>query len=538
MGEVFVAARPVSMPASVSIWLLAGVITLFGCSRAPDVPRQNPAEVGKPPAANRSVEPDEVPTLDEVMSAQPGPDAIHATVLSPRNLTPAELRYGRAPQPHPSITYKPEVVLVAGGADSIRGVSPDGLVWTIDARANGADGLSVGRVAFVTGRCVGRVLHLTRRGNNLEVLLGPVELTDIYRRLELAITQPLDLQQSIELPMPQFDGVSFPLEGDKIRQPPSGVDMRPLLGSTTASPAMLEYGGHLLKTQVSPGIPQRINVGFQTSPLITGKGFGAELRHQGKGVVIVAQAQLQIATPELDLYIKVIDDHVSARLILKNTAGLLLAFDAVTGDDFSRNVHWHMPFQGVSFPLGGPAPFTIDFRHSVDVETVFSGKNSQFSARGEYGLKGDIGLVYSGKQLMTVGPHGFSTLSSLFKNMSGTSFGPRGIIISHHLNIVAGMGYLGFSAGPSAKILTSLGTARGSDGGIVRCAGATLAMQMTGGVGWTIPAGLAEAVNAVLSLFRVDPIPDHGGVYLPWQHLFPPKTAGAEAGICGGGEGT
>jgi hypothetical protein len=529
----------VTAPTVFSTTCVAGVawalLLLGGCAKEPakraaTPPADAPSPVAALPAADGGAPVDDAALV-------PGPDAIHATVLSLADLSPAERLYGRAPQPHPSIRYQKDVVLMPAGAGAIRGVSPNGLIWTIDARAAGADDLAAGKVAFITGRCVGRVLHLTRRDNDVELLLGPVELTDIFKTMELTVTQPLDLAQSLELPTPQFDGVEFPLDGDQVKLPPSGVDMRRLMGATRGPPAVDRYGGAFLPVQVSPGIPQRINVGFHTKPLLNGKGFGAELRHEGKGVVIVAQAQLQISTPELDLYIRVQDDKVHTRLILKNSAGLLLAFDAISGDDFSRNVHWHMPFRGVSFPLGGPLPFSIDFRHSVDVETVFSGKRSQFSLKGEYGLKGDFGVVFTGTDFMTVGPHAFTTVHSVFDNMSGASIGPRGVVLQHQLNIVAGVGYLGFTAGPSASIHTSLGAARGSDIGIVRCAGATLAIQMTGGVGWTIPAGLAEAVNTVLSLFRVDPIPDHGGAYLPWQFVIGPKTAGAEAGVCGGGSG-
>lgn len=519
-------------------WLLL-VLAVCSCSRSSPTPPEDtdarPAhETGAPVADATGPR-----TFEEAAAAlQPGPNAIRATVLDASTLTPAEQMYGLAPQPHPSISYQKDVVLVAGGANAIRGMSGDGLLWILDASAKGTEALAVGRVAFVTGRCVGRVLHLERQGDSVRLLLGPVELTDIYRRLELTFSHSIDLQKTLPLPAPQSDLVRFPLEGDDVSLPPTGVDMSRLMGSTMP-PSFWRDGGQFRHAQVSPGIPQRLNVELQTSrPLINGAGFGAEMRHEGAGTRIVAQAQLQFATPRLEGYIHVRDGSLYAKLMVKNAAALLLAFDAVAGDDFSRNVNWQLPLGGVSFPLAPPVPLSVDFRHTLSVRTVFSGKNAHFGARGKYELKGDIGIVIYHMNPYPVGPTIKSTIDSLFDNMSGASIGPNGIVLNHEVHIVAGVGAAGFTAGPSAQILTSLGTARGSDIGIVRCAGATLAMHIRGGVGWTVPAGLVKATNWVLGLFRVKPIPDHGGFYSSWMRLLKPITAGAQAGICGGGGGT
>jgi len=40
--------------------------------------------------------------------------------LKKSELTPAEIKYGVAPVPDPSITYQPAVVVIGGGADAIR----------------------------------------------------------------------------------------------------------------------------------------------------------------------------------------------------------------------------------------------------------------------------------------------------------------------------------------------------------------------------------------------------------------------------------
>lgn len=113
--------------------------------------------------------------------------------------------------PDPSAVYKPGVVIVEGGAKAIRSLSPDGLFWTIDPDAPGATRLSAGTIAFVTGRCVGRVLHMQRSAAGLTLLLGPVELTDIYERLEIRVeSQPIDLAETIEKATPRLPGWRMP----------------------------------------------------------------------------------------------------------------------------------------------------------------------------------------------------------------------------------------------------------------------------------------------------------------------------------------
>jgi hypothetical protein len=468
---------------------------------------------------------------------------IQAHLLKKSDLTPAEIRYGRAPQRDSRVVYQPDVIIVGGGADVIRTEGPDPLTWTIDARARHASSLEVGKIAFVTGRCVGRVLMVKRNGANLTLILGPVDLTEIYRKLDVTINQPLDLTQAIEDAGPQFPGLKFPVEGQDAALPRLASTSRmpnvgPENGWLPESRAPLHNAQYeLLPIQDHPGaagiLPLPPPVQFQVKKRLNrADGVGMEFGHDGSGAIIRAQVQFGLKKPSLDVYISIDNGKVQGRVILHNAASLLMAFDSAVGQDFAGNVTWYSPGGGISFPIGGPVPLAFDVRHDFWVETAFAGRQSSFSAGGEYEINADLGFAFTGKTFIPYGPQGLVVRKDMFKNLTGASIGPRGLLLKHQVTITAGVGGLGFTAGPQFVILTSLGTAKGSDIGIVPCKTVNLAMDLQGGVGWTIPEPITIFVNAFLRLVNVKPIQSHGGFHPPAKRLFTQRTW-TESGICG-----
>src|SRR5437016_8470881 len=158
---------------------------------------------------------------------------VQAHILKKSELTPAEIKYGRGPKRDRMVTYQNDVVIVDQGPEAIRSAGADGFTWIIDARA-GRD-LGVGKIAFVTGRCVGRVLLAKREGDNLRLVLGPVELTDIFKKLDVTVRQQLDSAQGIEYGPPQIPGMTLPLSGSDAA-PSDWAGMRPMRIPETGSP--------------------------------------------------------------------------------------------------------------------------------------------------------------------------------------------------------------------------------------------------------------------------------------------------------------
>ena len=459
---------------------------------------------------------------------------MQARLLRKDELTPAEIKYGRAPRPDPSVKYQPDVVLVAGGPGIIKSVSPDGLTWRIDAKTDPSGDIQIGKIAFITGRCVGRVLSESRVGNDLSLVLGPVDITEIFQKFEVSLRQPIDLAQALEYPLPKIPGMQLDENGTEVPSPDwsnaSSASGLPA-GSSAILPAGLRLPPRHFQSQGI--IPQKLPFTFHTRPLNNADGLGAELRHEGQGVRVVAQMQLRLEKPSLDFYLSINNGTVNARVILHNAAALRVAFDGAVSDQFSGNVNWYAPAPGeLSIPVAGPVPLSVNLRQQIWVRAAFSSRQSAFTAGGVYGLNGDIGFTVQNGKFSVIGPRGFTVQQSLMQNMETISLGPTGVVLSHVATITAGLGAWGFTTGPTADIGTSVGIAMGGNTGIVQCRAATLAMHIRGGVGWTIPRVVADFVNFFLKIVRAKQINDHGGIHSAWFRLFS-QQAQTESKICG-----
>ena len=69
------------------------------------------------------------------------------------SLTEAEIQYGVSPTRNNQVTYQADVIVMEHGAESIRSQAANGLTWTIDGNASGAQEIQPGRILFATGRC-------------------------------------------------------------------------------------------------------------------------------------------------------------------------------------------------------------------------------------------------------------------------------------------------------------------------------------------------------------------------------------------------
>ena len=131
----------------------------------------------------------------------------HATVLhplDPHTLTESQIKFGIAPKRDPSVEYQPNIILMENGDKAIKSIGGDGLTWTFDANAPQVSEFQVDKIVFATGRAAGRVLALKRQGDNVQVVLGPVELTDLIRNGTFEMDAAVNLDNAITYTAPDY----------------------------------------------------------------------------------------------------------------------------------------------------------------------------------------------------------------------------------------------------------------------------------------------------------------------------------------------
>jgi hypothetical protein len=451
-----------------------------GCHRDENDPHQHSAE--RPDQTTQSADSGTRPRPhhEEPLALK----TIHTT-----DLTEAERQYGRAPVPDPSVVYQPDVLIVAGGAGSVRGVNANGLGCSIDAHVANADRIRPGMIAFVTGRCVGRVLAAQRRGDTLDLILGPVEITDIIREGSFRLEQPLDLDDTIVYEAPDWPG-------------------------TTTNTDPLNLSG-----EFAPPRFQRVADEPKTGnvPLVNRKMIGAWAPLSEKGVKFLGYATVNLEAPSLSFVLLIQGGQVTrCELELRGAAGLKMGFDAGTEPTGFTNVGAvrDLPYD-VTIPIGGPVPFSVLIRQSYVLQTGFSANSTILKNTGEYAFKGSFRLGYSDKKWKIDAPTGFTVKTSPADAINGASLGFMALVFTHQLKVMVGVGAFGFATGPYTAFRSTIAIARSPDTegsqfggptvrGLARCNQATLTLSMAVGIGYMIPKKITEAINWVLEKLNIE----------------------------------
>jgi len=125
------------------------------------------------------------------------------------NLSDAEFRYGVAPTRNNKVTYQDDVIIVEHGEKAIHAVSSNGIGVTIDANLPEAQAMQPSKVVFLTNRAVGRILGAQRNGNELSLVLGPVDITEVIKEADLSHDESLDLNSMTAYSAPDFPGAEI-----------------------------------------------------------------------------------------------------------------------------------------------------------------------------------------------------------------------------------------------------------------------------------------------------------------------------------------
>lgn len=402
---------------------------------------------------------------------------------------PPDPRYGAAPERHPDVTYQPDVVFVAGGARVVRGVGPDGLTWRIDPEADGADDLARGKVMFLTGRSVGRVLDTRTEGSDLVVTLGPVAITEVIRDGVFSTEAPVALSGAT---------------ASEAGQPPwAEVDAEPEAGKLG---------------RAVPGRRGQLAAGLSVEPVCCANGVGASFGYDSGGIRVRGEVTVRMSAPKARFHLAISGATVTeAELSISGGAGLRVALAGATrlAPGNNLNKHFAVPVR-FSVPIGQilGVPFEATVDQLVGIQTAFGARDGNIEASGDWSFGGALGFRYQNGAFTVEAPRTLSVSKSLTDSIHGISIGVNGLIVDYQAKFHVGIGVLGFTAGLyvgfAATTAVTIGSAAGAP--IKLCRGAQLSLWVSYGVGYRIPASFATAINAFLRLVNATPIPRQGGI--------------------------
>ncbi|MER7461212.1 hypothetical protein [Micromonospora sp. NPDC126480] len=441
---------------------------------------------------------------------------------------PEAIRHGLAPQPHPDVTYQPDVVLVGGGGAAVRSVTDDGLTWRIDPGAARADQLAPGKVMFLTARAVGRVVDARRDGDDLAVTIAPVELTEVVRDGTFSTAEPVPLERPIAYPAgdPPWAAGDLPEDGGGVGGGlppvvparggvvparggvvPAGVGAVPANGVVARAPRPPQPDGKL----AVPGETVTAG-GFRLTPKCCSDGVGLDFRYDDAEIRMTGEVALVMRRPSASFHLAISGGTVTrAEFSVTGGAGLRVAVDAATRVGNTRNLakSISVPVQ-FSVPVGTilGIPFSATVDQVFEVRTVFTAKDGYLKAGGEYAVTGQLGYGYRRPFWGPVVPSGFTVRNSLTNSITGVSLGVSGLLVSYDVKFTVGIGALGFSAGVYAGLRSKVGATLGSAAGapLAVCRGAGINVTMRYGIGYSIPQVVADVVNFFLKVFNTRPI--------------------------------
>ena len=451
-------------------------------------------------------------SLPGAPSILPGSATPHQ--LSRKELSEAQQKYGLAPIPDPSVTYQPDVILVGGGPEAIRNLSADGLVWTIDGSAPRAGELAPGKVMFMTGRAVGRVLDVRKDGANLAVVLGPIDITEVIREAHINIeSMPVDFGQALAVTTPELPGQVVPFAT--------------LSPNAAPRPAMYDgqSGWGFYKTQASStdaGPTQSYSEqNFKTTPFASPTSIGVDTSVDEGGFKLSAQAVLHLSAPRLKIQIDITPTGGVKTLALSLSGAAGLNWNFKTGSEktmtaivaalLQPNVDFVIPLSAV-----GGLPLAVTVRQRFLIRTALMVKNSTLSASGGYTFNGAFTVGYLNKNWTANAPNDFTTETSMTKTGAGLSLGVEGLTLSDTVRVFVGLGAAGFATGPYLSFNSAISSFRSSAIGMLACNGSSLVVNIGGGVGYIIPKSVVKLINSVLRALNIKyEIVGEGGIEGP-----------------------
>ena len=241
-----------------------------------------------------------------------------------------DVAWGQAPTADPNVTLQPDVVLIGGGGASVKQVTADGFTWVLDANAPHVSDLQLGKIMFVTGSGVGRVIDLRHAAGVVGVTIAPVSITDVIKDGTFAVPKPVSLDQGAIGQVGQGSFLTNPQlideqgQDDIFPDPETPVDGVTPTPTPNAEPGAFIRGASLGDRSLpavdvpSPAIPKLpdnvsrplMTAGkvatqieskdgdFDLTRTLNGGGTGTDLYYEKEGLKIKGNVALNMTSPK------------------------------------------------------------------------------------------------------------------------------------------------------------------------------------------------------------------------------------------------
>lgn len=551
------------MSKQLAIVVLLGCALPAGCRKKAEVakaPAPPPPPIGTAPAATptaRAGAPTTSPSGPPGWLANPQitPGTVSLTAVDPHDMTPSERAYGRAPRLSPEVDYRPGVLVMEEGDKAIKSIASDGITWTFDANAPLVNQFQVGKIVFATGRAVGRILGMTRNGNDVSVYLGPVALTDVIKRGRFVMEQPIDPDKIITYVAPDFPGANDTTGATKsamLDRPPRGGDETVVISTvshgkwiptsmshtdsrgrratyrqrnrswelasvrTPQGVPVLPGGAHVPSirppTPIVPTATINMNSGsLEVKPVANKSFLGVQYTYNSGGLHADAGGLVTLNAPVVRCVLQISDAGVdSAGISITGAAGVKLELASRSPASTFINMHLHkMVPLDMSIQLGGPIPFSLTFGLMFDINSGFSAKTSLVGASGEYTFSGGIWAGRAGGEWTLSVPADVKAPEDLGRSIDGLSLGITSFTMSFAIRSTVGIGAFGFNTGVFAQVRFGGSLLRSADE-TFQCRQATINTYLDTGLGYSLPNWVADVINLFLKAVSATPIDPMG----------------------------
>ena len=558
------------MPSSRLVSALA--VVAFAC--APGSGRKD--AVPAPKAAAAATTPAAPPASAPVARPSPGapawdgfrPEAgpvITAHAVRMSDLSPTEQRYGIAPERGEGIDFQDNIVLIEHGDKAIQAWDTNGLGWTLDASNPQVASLKQGDVLFATSRCVGRVLKLTRDGQKVSVMLGPVQIQDVIKRGNMAYHAPLDLDSLTAIEVPDDPAAFGSPYAEQMKAQAGGAsgggasaggtstrlaihdvqyfvvspggEWRPMptirRSSATRSTTLRDWDWQappVIRAWYSPQLPpiKNYNNLLAATPCwkdCGGLGVRMTVNKDGLNVTISVIFHLQAPTVNFDISVT---NGLWSEVQLTGAAGFEVSVEGATDQGFLRNLHeiGALPVDLVLPLSGGGVGFDVHFHQDISLSTAFSAKTSILKAHASVKMYGSLGLDYH-QGHFDARFISATNLSGLANDIAGLSVGINSMVFGINQRVLVGFGVAGFAVGPFVSLISSITALKQADSAarmmltqqhVADCRQGTFSMVVSGGIGYGLPKVVVKVVNFFLGLLHANPIAESGVIVtLPAQ---------------------